>query len=253
MVISHQHRFIFIKTAKTAGTSIEAFLSRHCGPDDVFTTTRPPVEGHEPRNWEQAFFPLKEFFSFTYPIDRRIFSERRFFTPARTFKDMIKRRKFHEHIPARIVKMRVPPEIWNSYYKFTIERNPWDKTLSHYHMQSSVRGGTMTLDEYFDRGDFCVNTPFYCDEHGEVMVDEIIKYENMSESLGRICDRFGIPFDGNLGVRAKGEFRSDRRHYSEVLGEEHLEIIDRVFRKELDLHGYVYENRAPQAPELITA
>ncbi|MEM9238157.1 MAG: hypothetical protein AAGB14_15405, partial [Verrucomicrobiota bacterium] len=204
MVISHQHRFIFIKTAKTAGTSIEAFLSPHCGPDDVFTTTRPPVEGHEPRNWQQAFFPLKEFFSFTYPIDRKVFAERRFLTPKRTFDDMRKRRKFHEHIPTRIVKLRIDPEIWNSYHKFAVERNPWDKTLSHYHMQSSVRGGTMTLDEYFERGEFCVNTSLYCDQHGESMVDEVIKYEELSEGLGRLCERFGISWEGSLGVRAKG-------------------------------------------------
>lgn len=37
MIISHQHRFIFVKTLKTAGTSIEVFLSGLCGRDDVVT------------------------------------------------------------------------------------------------------------------------------------------------------------------------------------------------------------------------
>jgi hypothetical protein len=37
MVISHRHRFIFVKTARTAGTSIEIFLSTHCGAGDVLT------------------------------------------------------------------------------------------------------------------------------------------------------------------------------------------------------------------------
>ncbi|TAE78164.1 MAG: hypothetical protein EAZ84_02360 [Verrucomicrobia bacterium] len=93
MVISHKHRFIFIKTAKTAGTSIEAFLSPHCGPDDVFTPTFPIVEGHQPRNWQQSFFPLNELLSFNYEVDRTNFVERRFFTPKRTLADMLKRRK----------------------------------------------------------------------------------------------------------------------------------------------------------------
>lgn len=244
MVISHQHRFIFIKTAKTAGTSIEAFLSPHCGPDDVFTTTRPPVEGHEPRNWQKAFFPFKEFFSFNYPVDKSVFVERRFFTPRRTFDDMRKRRKFHEHLPARIAKMRIDPEIWNSYHKFAVERNPWDKTLSHYHMQKAYRGGKLTLDEYFEEGVFCQNTGFYLDENGECLVDEMIKYEHLAEGIGGICERFGIPFDGSLGVRAKGDYRKDRTHYSMVLEKPHLEIIDRVFRKEIEIHGYVFEDRS---------
>lgn len=32
MIVSHRYRYIFIKTKKTAGTSIEIALSRHCGP-----------------------------------------------------------------------------------------------------------------------------------------------------------------------------------------------------------------------------
>ena len=243
MVISHRHKFIFIKTAKTAGTSVEAFFSRHCAPGDVFTSTYPPVEGHEPRNWRKWFLPLKELGSFNYPIDPNNFAERRFFAPKRTLADMLKRRKFHEHIPARIARQRIAKEIWDEYHVFTIERNPWDKTLSHYHMQSSVRGGRMSLDEYFARKEFCVNLPIYCDEHGEVLVDQVIKYEELADGIGGLCDRWGIPFEGSLGVRAKGDYRKDRRHYSEVLEERHLEEIDRVFGKEIDMHGYVFENR----------
>lgn len=35
MILSHQHRFIFLKTNKTAGTSIEIALSQFCGPDYI--------------------------------------------------------------------------------------------------------------------------------------------------------------------------------------------------------------------------
>src|SRR5438874_13562449 len=51
MSISHKHKFIFIKTVKTAATSLEVFLSQHCGPDDVLTLFDPPIEGHQPRNY----------------------------------------------------------------------------------------------------------------------------------------------------------------------------------------------------------
>jgi hypothetical protein len=247
MIISHRHRFIFIKTAKTAGTSIETFFSPHGGPDDVFTPTKPPVSGHRPRNWKAWFFPLRELFGFDYEIDLDCFVERRFLTPKRTLADMLKRRRFHEHIPARIVRQRVPREVWKGYFKFAVERNPWDKTLSHYHMQRSVRGGDLTLDEYFDRGVFCQNMPLYCDERDEVLVDEVIDYDDLAAGIGRICARFGIPYAGDLGVRAKGDYRTDRRHYSEVLKPKHLDVIERIYRKEIDMHGFRYEDR--RAPE----
>ena len=40
MILSHKHKFIFIKTKKTAGTAIEAAISQLCGPDDVITPYR---------------------------------------------------------------------------------------------------------------------------------------------------------------------------------------------------------------------
>ena len=50
MIVSHKFKFIFIKTRKTAGTSLEVFLSGVCGPDDVVTPVIPAEPGHEPRN-----------------------------------------------------------------------------------------------------------------------------------------------------------------------------------------------------------
>lgn len=37
MILSHEHKFIFLRTKKTAGTSIELALSELCGPDDIIT------------------------------------------------------------------------------------------------------------------------------------------------------------------------------------------------------------------------
>lgn len=37
MIISHKYKFIFVRTRKTAGTSIEIGLSRFCEKEDVIT------------------------------------------------------------------------------------------------------------------------------------------------------------------------------------------------------------------------
>lgn len=44
MIISHKYRYIFLKTNKTAGTSVEIALSRFCGPDDIITPITPEDE-----------------------------------------------------------------------------------------------------------------------------------------------------------------------------------------------------------------
>ena len=37
MIISHKHKFIFFKTRKTAGSSIQVSLAKYCGEDDIIT------------------------------------------------------------------------------------------------------------------------------------------------------------------------------------------------------------------------
>ena len=55
MIVSHEHKFIFLKTIKTAGTSIEAALAQICGPDDIITPYREASEtdrkGRGPQNF----------------------------------------------------------------------------------------------------------------------------------------------------------------------------------------------------------
>ena len=52
MIVSHEHRFIFVKTHKTGGTSVEIALAEHCGPDDIIT---PIVEEDEAYRTELGF------------------------------------------------------------------------------------------------------------------------------------------------------------------------------------------------------
>ncbi len=36
MLVSHSKKFIFLKTMKTAGTSVEIYLERYCVPSDTY-------------------------------------------------------------------------------------------------------------------------------------------------------------------------------------------------------------------------
>src|SRR5256885_6419869 len=87
MIISHKHKFIFIKTVKTAGTSLEIFLSQHCGPDDVLSLFDPPIEGHHPRNYEGSGDPLSEILRIP-------------FGPRSAWRCLLARReRFYNHMP----------------------------------------------------------------------------------------------------------------------------------------------------------
>jgi hypothetical protein len=228
MIISHKYKFIFIKTKKTAGTSIEIFLSQYCGEGDILTPIMPHEEPHVARNYKGIWNPIPEI------IERRGRKTRSIMRKIR------KKKKFYNHIPARLVKNRISKTVWNSYYKFCIERNPWDKTLSHYHMLNDRYGGNLTLDQYFDSGEFCLNYPLYTDQNNNVIVDRIIKYEQLSTELIEVFEKFGIPFSGKLGARAKSSHRKDRRPYQQIFTDKQKAVIDKVFFKEIEMHNYTF-------------
>jgi hypothetical protein len=231
MILSHKHKFIFIKTAKTAGTSIEVFLSKHCGPSDVLTPIEPPVEGHQPRNYRGSINPIPEILE----QPGQIFSALRH--------SITSREKFYRHMPALEVWKRVSRDVWNSYFKFCVERNPWDKVLSHYHMHAVREGGSLSFDEYLARGRFPMNYFRYTDRSGrKIIVDRVLRYENLTAELREVFSQLNIPFAGTLGVTAKSEYRTDRRPYQQVFNDDQRRIVEKAFAKEIELHGYLFDH-----------
>ncbi len=199
MIISHKYRFIFIKTLKTAGTSIEVFLSQVCGRSDVFTPIYPPHPRHRPRNFGQ----------------------------------------FYNHISAFAVRLAVPPDLWSDYFKFCVERNPWDKTLSHYAMENHRIGGSLSFDDYLTRRELCVNYPLYTDEDDKtLLVDRVLRYERLDAELTEVFGQLGVPFPGELRVRAKAGYRSQQGPYQQYYSDAQRHLIERAFAWECEHLGY---------------
>lgn len=249
MIISHKYKFIFIKTRKTAGTSIEIFLSRFCGTNDVITPILPPEDGHYPRHYKRYFNPIRE-------ISAHNSGE-----VIKTLKDFFKRNKYYNHIPASRIKSRISDDIWHSYYKFCVERNPWDKTLSHYHWLTYSTGRKFSFSEYISTRktrlnsfalfsnymgskSFCFNYPLYTDglKHENIIVDYIAKYENLNVELTRIFRKLGIPFEGNLKIKAKSNYPKDNNSDEKFYSVKHRSQIDKIFRKEIEMHGYTFHD-----------
>ncbi len=226
MIVSHDHRFIFLKTRKTAGTSVEISLSRYCGPMDVITAISPADEferlrlGQAPRNYYVAEHDI--------PSTPDITPEQ-----MNDYLNKVKlQRKFYNHMPAREIKERVGKTIWNSYFKFTIERNPFDRAISQYYWEDR-NGDVGSLDNFFRMKLYQPNYPIYSIDNNTV-VDAVINYDTLENGLRNVCQRISLPFDGWL-PNSKGGFRKNRDPWDKVLSMEQQEYIRREYALEFDV------------------
>lgn len=192
------------------------------------TPVAPVEEGHHPRNWRGVFNPLPEIM---------VASGK---GAGKSLARCVMGHRFYNHVPAYQVRARVHSGIWNSYRKFSIIRNPWDRALSQYYQVREARG-LKSFDEYLDRGRLPFNLYLYTDPvDGRMLVDEVVHYDRLNEDLSVLFKGLGVPFDGTLTVRAKSGFRSSGDR--ERMTEEQAARIAEIFKREIELHGY--ENRS---------
>ncbi|MGI8852397.1 MAG: sulfotransferase family 2 domain-containing protein [Methyloceanibacter sp.] len=184
MIISHEHKFIFLKTKKTAGTAIEAALSELCGPSDVITPYREESEmdrkGLGPQNY-RIEHPLKP----KRPLWRKLLGR-----PERYYHHSV---GFYEHMPASRVRDYVGEEVWRSYFKFAFDRNPWDRQVSWYLYKTKTKRFRPSFERFMQdrRHAFVTNYAIYTIDGG-LAVDFVGRYENLQDELAKALDLAGV-------------------------------------------------------------
>lgn len=136
MIISHKYKFIFVKTRKVAGTSLEIALSKHLGPEDVITPsleddeeTRRSLGFPKAKNYEK---PLREWTARdAYRYGRWLMRGKS--KPATNPGKHVPPKRYWNHMTASEIRAVVVADIWGRYFKFSVDRNPWYRAASKYY------------------------------------------------------------------------------------------------------------------------
>jgi len=230
MIISHKYKFIFLKTNKTAGTSIEIALSGVCGDDDIISPISPEDE--------------KSRSELGYLGPQHHLASAREYGIVDVAKLLVKGRKknrFYNHMPACEVKALIPEGTWNSYYKFCFERNPWDRVISLYYWRCKTEPRP-SIAQFIDSGALKrlkrKGLELYSID-GQIAVDKVCRFENIAAELETIRTQLGIKEKLEL-PHAKSRFRKDKRSYRDILDEEQKTRIADMFSDEIKLMGYEF-------------
>lgn len=206
MIVSHEHKFIFLKTKKTAGTSIELALTELCGPEDVITPLTEIDEarranGRGPQNWR-----LHGWWGSPRPLLKR-----------RWFKFTAADYGFYNHMPAAEARARIGDKVWQSYFKFAFDRNPWDRQISWYFYKTKTKASRPSFESFMAsrRRAYVDNHEIYM-EGGALAVDFLGRYETLEADLAKALHMVGVARKLDVpksNVTPNKETRQDYRSY----------------------------------------
>jgi hypothetical protein len=230
MIISHKYRFIYIKTLKTAGTSLEIALSKFCGPADIIThidaadeATRHALGYRGAQNFRPCLSRMPSDLKFTIRSDKGIV-------------------KYFNHMPATMARDRLPPEIWNSYYKFTSARHPLDLAGSLYAWRKRSEPGLRDMAHFLRvHGSQLYRNTLIVSEEDRFLLNGFARYEHFEEDLDRIGERIGLPeslWGVFRGIRAKGSVRAPWAGTDDLLGPAERDVVRFLCAREFEFYGY---------------
>lgn len=226
MLISHRYKFLYTKTAKTAGTSVESFFEPFCMPEG---------------EWEQQHGRDE------YESDAGVIGFRGPDPPA----DL----KWRNHMSAAEIRALAGPEVWDGYFKFCVVRNPFDKCVSafeHFGRNHAVKrrpllsrftARNMTEEQYrfldylktkplLDRDKYVID--------GEFCLDDVIKFENLQGDIERICGTLGLPYDADRLPTFKKGLRREGATCEALYTPQSRKIVEETFAYELKQFDYAF-------------
>lgn len=187
VLVSHTAKFIYMKTRKTAGTTVEMYFERFCVPEGTATGAEAVRE--------------------TVTAAGIVGSRRDGKRPGDVWQN---------HMPAREVRTRLGPEIWDRYLKFAAVRNPFAVVLSAFFWKNDrdyPRDAAALAHARRDFARFVQGRPLRGRSwgsdadivaiDGEMQMDMLVRQERLADDVRAVCDRLGLPWEPERLVHAK--------------------------------------------------
>jgi hypothetical protein len=228
MIISKKHHFIFIKTRKTASTSVQVALVPICGAQDII---RGGVKDCPRSGWSNRY---------TYLVLHARGKIRKLL-PRR-----VRRAYYSKHATISDVIGAIGENI-ERYFRFAFVRNPFDLVVSRFfwdrfkNRHSFDDFGLWVQEHYSQQRRWerdLLHRYTYVD--GGCVMDFVGRFETLDQDYRQVCNLLSL--DTPELPRTKSGIR-DPRHYSEFYTAQSRLIVERLFAEDLRAFDYAYEEK----------
>ncbi len=232
MLVSHSHKFIYTKTVKTAGTSVESYFERFCMP---------------PGEW--TFHHFRE----EYESETGIIGCRGDLVPGQQIP------KWWNHLPAAVIKQRIGDARWAEYFKFCVIRNPFEKAISQFYylhraqkqrwlQVADLNVERTAFEEWLKNPTGLVDRQVYL-INGRFCLDDVIRLETLATDMERVCQRIGVEWHPDLLPALKAGHRPQNAQAADLYTEEARKMVAAIYAFDLDFFGYSFPATAWEQPE----
>ena len=222
MLVSHRHRFIYLKSLKTAGTSVEIFLEPHC---------------HWPEPWPGPAH------------DRPAAVTRDGIIGARGGPAFRGSSPWYNHMPAAELRRALGEAAWSGYWKFCNVRNPYDRAVSAFWFTCATELAALGPEAPFAaiRARFAAwvgegrpildNSRFYVLER-RFALDAVLRFERLEADLAAAVAHLGLPSAPHPLARHKATQRRRPEPWQEYFDAPTARRIEAIAAADFDLFGY---------------
>lgn len=219
MLVSHIKKFVFIKTAKTAGTSVESYFEKYC---------------FEPGTWEKKHERNQQVTDYGMVGGRGL---------------NCRYEVIHAHLPAAKIRTLLPKHQWDEYFKFSVIRNPFDRLVSRFFFnmkrdQPGFLSVNDTVKTISDFRHFVTQRLYKIEDHllidGELVTDFLIRYEFLERDIEIVCNKLDIEFDRSELPNFKSGIRDIRYSIDDMYDESTRKFVEDNYKHEFELFKYKY-------------
>ncbi|WP_342068906.1 sulfotransferase family 2 domain-containing protein [Yoonia algicola] len=175
VLVCHKKQLVYLKTNKTAGTSVEMFLQ------STLSGRKVTEKQHSSNDGDLI-------------VGHRLLSKKE-----QTQDDMT----WYPHMTAEKVCAALGNDKFESYLKVACVRNPYDLVISRFHWNNTRLGISHKADDHakvrasFEKflvGEEFTNSAEVVFLSGRFVPDVLIRFENLAADLQTLCNRLSIAF-----------------------------------------------------------
>lgn len=238
MIVLHEQKIIALKARKVGGTSFEIALSKFAHKDSIIT----PITFDDEKLRESLGYLGPQNYKYKTEEIKKLSLTRKIVMSL----NRKKRLKFYNHIPAYLAKQRLGDNVWNTYTKIAIIRNPFDYMVSSFfwEMKTKKKKTDLSFEEYVlkRKNKIKANEKIY-KINNENIIDFMIRYDNLQTDILNFESKFptlsGLS-ETFVNISAKGQHRPKKATTEEMYKNAPFakDLIQEICQEEIKIYNF---------------